>query len=151
MLILHRKPTFRRSAKQRTHIPLVSLYNRVSLLLPVLSPQARALLLQPGRGLLQALVSQLQSWNSLRRLGASGAIKNCVISAEVRVHVRARGCDKRDTAHPMHACKPIERVPSSRHSRPCSLSPSLTLIPHPRAATPCPGVRSPSMHSCMDS
>lgn len=55
---------------------------------PVL--QARALLLQPGRGLLQALVSQLQSWNSLRRLGASGAIKNCVISAEVRERVRVR-------------------------------------------------------------
>ncbi|GLC41216.1 hypothetical protein PLESTB_001526000 [Pleodorina starrii] len=45
-------------------------------------PEARRLLLQPGRGLLQALVSQLQSWNSLRRLGASGALKNCVMSAE---------------------------------------------------------------------
>ncbi|GFR42528.1 hypothetical protein Agub_g3428, partial [Astrephomene gubernaculifera] len=43
---------------------------------------ARRLLLQPGRGLLAALVSQLAAWNPLRRLGASGAIKNCVLSAE---------------------------------------------------------------------
>ncbi|EFJ52357.1 hypothetical protein VOLCADRAFT_103022 [Volvox carteri f. nagariensis] len=44
--------------------------------------EARLLLLQPGRGLLQALVSQLQSWNALRRLGASGALRNCIMSAE---------------------------------------------------------------------
>lgn len=36
-----------------------------------------------GRLTPQALVSQLQSWNSLRRLGASGAIKNCAMAAEV--------------------------------------------------------------------
>ncbi|GIL71830.1 hypothetical protein Vretifemale_2301 [Volvox reticuliferus] len=44
--------------------------------------EARLLLLQPGRGLLQALVSQLDSSNALRRLGSAGALKNCVMSAE---------------------------------------------------------------------
>lgn len=46
--------------------------------------EGRALLLQPGRGLLHATVSQLQAPSELRRSGAAGAIKNCCMTAEVR-------------------------------------------------------------------
>ena len=42
----------------------------------------RRLLLQPGRGLLQALASQLRSGSELRRRGCAGAIKNCCFSCE---------------------------------------------------------------------
>lgn len=42
----------------------------------------RRLLLQPGRGLLQALASQLRSGSELRRQGCAGAIKNCCFSCE---------------------------------------------------------------------
>ena len=53
-------------------------------------PQGRKLLLQPGRGLLQALVSQLQSPCEMRRRGCAGALKNCIMTAEVRRY-RGRG------------------------------------------------------------
>jgi hypothetical protein len=68
----------------------------------------RKLLLQPGRGFLQALAAQLGPGSSLaRRQGCSGALRNCCISAEVgcgcsvcalafaavmHVTVAARGC-----------------------------------------------------------
>jgi len=46
--------------------------------------QGRQVLLQPGRGFLQALAAQLQPGCSLqRRQGCSGALKNVCISAEV--------------------------------------------------------------------
>lgn len=45
--------------------------------------QARTLLLQPGRGMLQALASQLRAPVLLRRQGAAGALRNCCMSAEV--------------------------------------------------------------------
>ncbi|GAX76264.1 hypothetical protein CEUSTIGMA_g3708.t1 [Chlamydomonas eustigma] len=45
-------------------------------------PKGRQLLLQPGRGLLQALVSQLQSPNEIRRRGCAGALQNCCMQAE---------------------------------------------------------------------
>ena len=55
-------------------------------------PQGRKLLLQPGRGLLQALVSQLQSPCEMRRRGCAGALKNCIMTAEVRrCRARSRG------------------------------------------------------------
>jgi hypothetical protein len=44
---------------------------------------ARELLLQPGRGLLQALAAQLRAPSLLRRRGAAGTIRNCCMSAEV--------------------------------------------------------------------
>jgi hypothetical protein len=44
----------------------------------------RKLLLQPGRGFLQALAAQLgPGSSSARRQGCSGALRNCCISAEV--------------------------------------------------------------------
>jgi hypothetical protein len=44
----------------------------------------RKLLLQPGRGFLQALAAQLGPGSSTaRRQGCSGALRNCCISAEV--------------------------------------------------------------------
>ncbi len=44
----------------------------------------RALLLEPGRGFIQALVAQLKSSNLLRRQGCAAAFRNCCFSAEVR-------------------------------------------------------------------
>lgn len=79
--------------------------------------EARALLLQPGRGLLQALVSQLQSWNSLRRLGASGAIKNCVISAEEDGTLEAVLVDREALRHvlrPISGQQPLEKEDTVR-------------------------------------
>lgn len=43
----------------------------------------RALLLEPGRGFIQALVAQLKSANLLRRQGCAAAFRNCCFSAEV--------------------------------------------------------------------
>lgn len=46
----------------------------------------RKLLLQPGRGFLQALAAQLGPSSSVgRRRGCSGALRNCCISSEVGV------------------------------------------------------------------
>jgi hypothetical protein len=42
----------------------------------------RKVVLQPGRGALQALASQLDSANQLRRTGCAGAIKNCFFCCE---------------------------------------------------------------------
>jgi hypothetical protein len=44
----------------------------------------RALLLEPGRGFIEALVAQLKSSNLLRRQGCAAAFRNCCFSAEVR-------------------------------------------------------------------
>lgn len=44
--------------------------------------QGRTLLLQPGRGLLQALVAQLKSPSEMRRRGAAGALKNIFMALE---------------------------------------------------------------------
>lgn len=44
--------------------------------------QGRKVVLEPGRGALQALASQLDSSNSLRRMGSAGAIKNCFFCCE---------------------------------------------------------------------
>ena len=43
---------------------------------------ARRLLLEPGRGLLQALASQLRSPSELRARGSARALKNCLFAAE---------------------------------------------------------------------
>lgn len=43
----------------------------------------RSLLLEPGRGLIEALVAQLKSANLLRRQGCAAAFRNCCFSAEV--------------------------------------------------------------------
>lgn len=67
--------------------------------------EGRELLLQPGRGLLQALASQLRAQNPLRRKGAAGAIKNCCMTAEVRCKTGARvwqgrvGCSRVGQEH----------------------------------------------------
>lgn len=45
----------------------------------------RALLLEPGRGFMEALVAQLQSPNMLRRHGCSAAFRNVCFSAEVHL------------------------------------------------------------------
>ncbi len=45
--------------------------------------QGRQLLLEPGRGTLQALVSQLDSPSQMRRSGCANAIRNCCFRAEV--------------------------------------------------------------------
>lgn len=58
----------------------------------------RQLLLQPGRGFLQALAAQLAPHSSTaRRQGCSGAIKNCCISAEVG-HLMLAHCQQRRAA-----------------------------------------------------
>lgn len=59
-------------------------YEHVATILPNVTRFAcgRRLLLEPGRGMLAALVSQLRSQSSLRRRGCSGAIKNCCLSCE---------------------------------------------------------------------
>lgn len=63
--------------------------------------EARVLLLQPGRGTLQALVAQLQAPGVTRRQGVAGTLRNCCMTAEVSQGV-----------HPcaMHAtcCPPME-------------------------------------------
>ncbi|KXZ46514.1 hypothetical protein GPECTOR_43g951 [Gonium pectorale] len=79
--------------------------------------EGRRLLLQPGRGLLAALVSQLQSWNSLRRLGASGAIKNCVMSAEEDGTLDSILDDKTALQHmlrPINGQPPLEKEDTVR-------------------------------------
>ena len=43
----------------------------------------RSLLLEPGRGFIQALVAQLKSANLLRRQGCAAAFRNCCFSAKV--------------------------------------------------------------------
>lgn len=43
----------------------------------------RSLLLEPGRGFIQALVAQLKSDNLLRRQGCAAALRNCCFSTEV--------------------------------------------------------------------
>ena len=45
----------------------------------------RSLLLEPGRGFIQALVAQLKSANLLRRQGCAAAFRNCCFSAEVNI------------------------------------------------------------------
>jgi Domain of unknown function (DUF383) len=44
--------------------------------------EGRQVLLEPGRGALKALASQLRSPSELRRRGCSGAIKNCCFTCE---------------------------------------------------------------------
>lgn len=51
----------------------------------------RALLLEPGRGFIEALVAQLKSSNLLRRQGCAAAFRNCCFSAEVRKTLSASG------------------------------------------------------------
>ncbi|KAG2501293.1 hypothetical protein HYH03_001093 [Edaphochlamys debaryana] len=80
-------------------------------------PEARKLLLQPGRGLLAALVAQLQSWNALRRLGSSGAVKNCVLSAESDGTLDAVLADKVVIEHmlrPINGQPPLEKEDTVR-------------------------------------
>lgn len=59
-------------------------YEHVASILPNVTrfDAARRLLLEPGRGTMKALASQLRSPSSLRRRGCSGAIKNCCFSCE---------------------------------------------------------------------
>ncbi|GAB4814226.1 hypothetical protein N2152v2_001272 [Parachlorella kessleri] len=59
-------------------------YAHVATILPNVTRfrEGRRLLLQPGRGLLPALASQLRSRDELRRRGCAGAIKNCCFSCE---------------------------------------------------------------------
>lgn len=65
-------------------IHAADMYEHVATILPNVTRFAagRRLLLQPGRGLLQALASQLRSGSELRRRGCAGAIKNCCFSCE---------------------------------------------------------------------
>ena len=45
--------------------------------------KGREMLLEPGRGFMQALVAQLGSASVLRRQGCASAFRNCCFSAEV--------------------------------------------------------------------
>jgi cold shock CspA family protein len=54
----------------------------------------RRVLLEPGRGTLSALASQLRSANKLRRRGCAGAIKNCCFSCEDDGNVDAIAVEK---------------------------------------------------------
>ncbi|PNH11428.1 hypothetical protein TSOC_001796 [Tetrabaena socialis] len=79
--------------------------------------EARRLLLQPGRGLLHALVSQLQSPNALRRLGSSGAIKNCVMSCEEDGTLESIIADRTLLEHmlrPISGKEPLEKEETVR-------------------------------------
>ena len=59
-------------------------YEHVASILPntTVFKQGRKVLLEPGRGALQALASQIDSPNALRRMGCAGAIKNCFMCCE---------------------------------------------------------------------
>lgn len=59
-------------------------YEHVATILPNVTRlvAGRCLLLQPGRGLLTALSSQLRSSSELRRRGAARALKNCLFAVE---------------------------------------------------------------------
>jgi len=59
-------------------------YEHVATILPNVTriEAGRRVLMEPGRGTLRALASQLQSSSELRRRGCSGAIKNCCFSCE---------------------------------------------------------------------
>ena len=59
-------------------------YEHVATILPNVTrfQAGRCLMLQEGRGLLQALASQLRAASERRRRGCAGAIKNCCFSAE---------------------------------------------------------------------
>ena len=59
-------------------------YEHVASILPNVTvfKQGRQVVLEPGRGALQALASQLDSSNALRRMGCAGAIKNCFFCCE---------------------------------------------------------------------
>jgi hypothetical protein len=59
-------------------------FEHVATILPNVTriKEGRQVLLEPGRGALKALASQLRSKNELRRRGCSGAIKNCCFTCE---------------------------------------------------------------------
>lgn len=59
-------------------------FEHVATILPNVTrfKEGRQVLLEPGRGALKALASQLRSQNELRRRGCSGAIKNCCFTCE---------------------------------------------------------------------
>lgn len=59
-------------------------YEHVATILPNLTrfKAGRQVVLEPGRGTLRALTSQLRSGSELRRRGCAGAIKNCCLSCE---------------------------------------------------------------------
>lgn len=59
-------------------------FEHVATILPNLTrfKEGRQVLLEPGRGTLKALASQLRSPSELRRRGCAGAIKNCCFSCE---------------------------------------------------------------------
>ena len=66
-------------------------YEHVALVLTNVTRLAagRKLLLEPGRGTLGALASQLGSCSALRRSGCASALRNCCFCAEVAVCVSA--------------------------------------------------------------
>ena len=81
--------------------------------------QGRTLLLQPGRGLLQALVAQLKSPNELRKRGAAGAIKNICMAMEEDGAVEALTSDDLMLAkmlEPVNGQDPKEKDDSVRQS-----------------------------------
>lgn len=59
-------------------------YEHVASILPnaTVFKEGRKVVLEPGRGALQALASQIDSPNALRRMGCAGAIKNCFLCCE---------------------------------------------------------------------
>ncbi|KAH7616908.1 putative Protein HGH1-like protein [Nannochloris sp. 'desiccata'] len=59
-------------------------FEHVATILPNVTrfKEGRQVLLEPGRGALTALASQLRSKSELRRRGCSGAIKNCCFTCE---------------------------------------------------------------------
>lgn len=62
----------------------IDVYEHIASILPntTVFKQGRKVVLEPGRGALQALASQIDSPNTLRRMGCAGAIKNCFFCCE---------------------------------------------------------------------
>lgn len=110
------------------HCCVADAYEHVATVLPNVTrfEAGRRLLLQPGRGLLQALASQLRSPSELRRRGCAGALKNCCFSCEAdgtaddiaaETEVSRRG-QPVGTA-PLSALQANQRRETSPTHRPC--------------------------------
>jgi hypothetical protein len=94
--------------------------------------QARLMLLEPGRGLMPVLVAQLKSPSEMRRRGATGAIKNCCMEAEVRSRVRGGRRGWRESTWPISLHLP----PKPPSIKPQSSNPIRQ--PHPSTLSPGP-------------
>ncbi|MEW5302753.1 MAG: hypothetical protein WDW36_005502 [Sanguina aurantia] len=87
--------------------------------------EARLLMLEPGRGLLQVLLAQMRSPRALRRLGAAGAVKNCCMSAQADgtlQHLIADEFVLRAMLLPINGLEPKEQEPEVREAMALSIA-----------------------------